>query len=334
MAGLLGYALAGGLAGYGNSLVEDAKAKREAAMEELRNSRLMEREDRDRSFRREEGEANRAQQREMAGSDVYGEGGRIARANPITGEIKEYTQGGNPATGWSGSRSQSEMTDTTVATRIGQLNRDFDTAVREMNFDDPLVLVQSGIDRLESEKMPAADTERWAKSALRRIGRQAKADGQIEDLDAFIRKGEITLGYREPDDDAGPATQRPEAATQSTIPDEPPPSAPARSSAPASDRTSSQRSEVLKDVDSRESLLASGRITQAEADRARGRQDERLSRLGQSGVDQGNDVLRLPAGMTEEQVIEMARQAIPAKGKDAVRARLRQMGINPAKAGL
>jgi hypothetical protein len=58
MAGLLGYALAGGLAGYGNSLVEEAKAKREAAMEELRNSRLMEREDRDRSFRTSEREAS------------------------------------------------------------------------------------------------------------------------------------------------------------------------------------------------------------------------------------------------------------------------------------
>jgi hypothetical protein len=46
MAGFLAYALAGAASGAGEGMIAEARAKREAAMEELRNSRLMEREDR------------------------------------------------------------------------------------------------------------------------------------------------------------------------------------------------------------------------------------------------------------------------------------------------
>lgn len=81
MAGLLGYALAGGLTGYGNSLVEDAKAKREAAMEELRNSRLMEREDRqfDRQTQRDDTQWERQQQRD----DTQFERGTATSGKPV-----------------------------------------------------------------------------------------------------------------------------------------------------------------------------------------------------------------------------------------------------------
>lgn len=48
--GLFAFALAGAAQGAGNSIVDQAKAKREAALEELRNSRLLDRENRDREF--------------------------------------------------------------------------------------------------------------------------------------------------------------------------------------------------------------------------------------------------------------------------------------------
>lgn len=55
----------GALQGVGEGLVEEAKARREAAIEALRNKNIMAREDADRSFRREEGEATRSFQAEQ-----------------------------------------------------------------------------------------------------------------------------------------------------------------------------------------------------------------------------------------------------------------------------
>jgi hypothetical protein len=104
MAGLLGYALAGGLAGYGNSLVEEAKAKREAAMEELRNSRLMEREDRDRSFRTSEREAsqgfsareNAANRAQQGISTSIGADGTMYRVDARGGQASQVMAGDQP----------------------------------------------------------------------------------------------------------------------------------------------------------------------------------------------------------------------------------------------
>lgn len=51
MAGLLGYALAGGMAGAGEGMVAQAKAKREAALEEVKNNRIVAREREEREAR-------------------------------------------------------------------------------------------------------------------------------------------------------------------------------------------------------------------------------------------------------------------------------------------
>jgi hypothetical protein len=59
MAGLLGYAAAGALSGYGKGIVDEAKARREEALRELEHSRLMQREQMDRDFRSSENEKSR-----------------------------------------------------------------------------------------------------------------------------------------------------------------------------------------------------------------------------------------------------------------------------------
>lgn len=58
MAGLLGYIAAGAAEGVGSSIVDQARAKREAAIEDLRHQRLIEREGADRSFRTSERQAS------------------------------------------------------------------------------------------------------------------------------------------------------------------------------------------------------------------------------------------------------------------------------------
>lgn len=60
MPGLFGYLAAGAAEGVGKSMVEQAKAKREAALEELRHRRLLERDEASRAFERGENEKNRA----------------------------------------------------------------------------------------------------------------------------------------------------------------------------------------------------------------------------------------------------------------------------------
>ena len=59
MTGLFAYALGGALQGFGGGLKEQAIAKREAALADLANQRLVQREEADRAFRREEGERSR-----------------------------------------------------------------------------------------------------------------------------------------------------------------------------------------------------------------------------------------------------------------------------------
>lgn len=54
MAGLFGYLAAGALTGVGNSIVEEARAKREEMIRELEHGRLLKREEADRDFRRSE----------------------------------------------------------------------------------------------------------------------------------------------------------------------------------------------------------------------------------------------------------------------------------------
>lgn len=69
MGGLFGFALAGMAEGVGKSIVDRAKAEREAALEEIRNGRLMQREDKDRAFRASEAEIQRKFQAEQADLD-------------------------------------------------------------------------------------------------------------------------------------------------------------------------------------------------------------------------------------------------------------------------
>ncbi|KQT54618.1 hypothetical protein ASG43_03260 [Aureimonas sp. Leaf454] len=59
MAGLLGFLAAGVAKGAGAGIVAEAKAKREAAIAELENSRLLSREATDREFRSKEGQLDR-----------------------------------------------------------------------------------------------------------------------------------------------------------------------------------------------------------------------------------------------------------------------------------
>lgn len=60
MVGLAGFLVAGAAESVGSNMVEQAKAKREAALEEIRNGRLLEREQADREFRKGEREAGQA----------------------------------------------------------------------------------------------------------------------------------------------------------------------------------------------------------------------------------------------------------------------------------
>jgi hypothetical protein len=69
MAGLFGYIAAGAAEGVGTSIVDEARAKREAAIEDLRHQRLMDREGADREFRtseRQAGQAFSAQQNQLS----------------------------------------------------------------------------------------------------------------------------------------------------------------------------------------------------------------------------------------------------------------------------
>jgi len=84
MVGLLGYALAGMAEGAGNSIVDQAKAKREAALEELRANRDM-------AFRRGEREASQVftsgeNDKTRAFSAEQGQLGRDASAPMVTTE--------------------------------------------------------------------------------------------------------------------------------------------------------------------------------------------------------------------------------------------------------
>ncbi len=60
MAGLLGFLAAGAVGGLGDGIVAEAKAKREAAIADLANTRLVQREDADRSFRSSEADKGRS----------------------------------------------------------------------------------------------------------------------------------------------------------------------------------------------------------------------------------------------------------------------------------
>lgn len=86
MAGLFGFMAAGALQGTGEQIVEQAKAKREAALEELRHGRLLERDRAEMEFRSSErkagqefqageNEKTRAFQTEIGGDLVTLEGG-------------------------------------------------------------------------------------------------------------------------------------------------------------------------------------------------------------------------------------------------------------------
>lgn len=86
MVGIGAYALAGAAEGMGVGMVNEARAKRQAAIEDLKHKRLVEREEADRSFRREENEKSRVvtrqgQRKEITGSDgnLYSVDGQEAK---------------------------------------------------------------------------------------------------------------------------------------------------------------------------------------------------------------------------------------------------------------
>ncbi|MEC5323316.1 hypothetical protein [Aurantimonas sp. A3-2-R12] len=77
MAGLLGFLAAGAAKGAGEGIVAEARAKREAAIADLENSRLLSREQADRDFRAGEGDKSRA---------ATAAEGRLNRSEIVTAE--------------------------------------------------------------------------------------------------------------------------------------------------------------------------------------------------------------------------------------------------------
>lgn len=82
--GLFGFMLAGAAEGAGTSIKEQGVAKREAALEELRNSRLMQREDKQRDFTASQAEIQRqfdAEQKDLDRASAMGIATEKAKAD-------------------------------------------------------------------------------------------------------------------------------------------------------------------------------------------------------------------------------------------------------------
>lgn len=91
MVGLFAYALGGALQGAGEGLVEEAKAKREAALESLRNQSILQREEADRSFRSAEAEKQRGFEAEQKQIEREFELSKVAnspKTRPLTDQEK------------------------------------------------------------------------------------------------------------------------------------------------------------------------------------------------------------------------------------------------------
>ncbi len=97
MVGMFSYIAGGALEGVGNSMVEQARAKREAALEDLRHNRLMEREGMERDYRTNERMASQAftadqnrQTREASGDLVtLGDGSSGVRSGSTVKPLKD-----------------------------------------------------------------------------------------------------------------------------------------------------------------------------------------------------------------------------------------------------
>ena len=91
MTGLFAYALGGALQGFGGGLKEQAIAKREAALADLANQRLAQREEADRAFRREErlGSQEFQSAENMRREMVAAEHSKATAPRPMTAEERK-----------------------------------------------------------------------------------------------------------------------------------------------------------------------------------------------------------------------------------------------------
>lgn len=92
MAGLLGFLAAGAAKGAGDGIVAEAKARREAAIKELENTRLVSRENTSRAFQASESQLDRASRSQESQADRTFRQGERVEGQEFTAEQNQLTR--------------------------------------------------------------------------------------------------------------------------------------------------------------------------------------------------------------------------------------------------
>lgn len=301
--GLLGFALAGAATGAGQGMIAEARAKREAAMEDLRNQRLMAREDRqfDRQTQLQDRQFDRQDARDERQWSRQQErdamsGGDLIRLEDGTTAVR---RGGTVAP-----LTDSEGNPVNVAQTGSDRAPPADVATAEWLINQGVASDPADAWRLvrQARENPASRASLVTQVYRSMAGNfmdQRSDEEQMEAAEQFVdrlmRQEERGAGR-----DAGSGN------------DDQQPQRPRQQQSPAPQREQHQ--------------------PQAQAG-PRNEQGARAGNIigGMAREAEGG----LPAGVTQEQAIQAAKEAIErGADKAAVRSRLRAMGIDPSQAGI
>lgn len=262
MAGLFSYLAAGAAESVGTNMVEQAKAKREAALEQMRF-------DREAAFRRGEAETSRA----------HDTSERLARQEFEAGEAEKTRAAGGDVV---------RLEDGSTGVRTG-------TTVRPLKTEDG----KPANIRSKTDENDPADV-RTAEWLLEK--------GVAKDYDDAWKK--VRSAKENANGRAKLVTD-----TYKTLKED-----------YSDTRSDAEKRQAAKDI-------VDDLLTEEEGDEAAPASPAPSSEAPEPGSEP--KPMKRPAGVTEEDIISQAKEAI-ASGKDkvAIRSRLRQWGIDPAKAGI
>jgi hypothetical protein len=204
MAGFLAYALAGAATGAGEGMIAEAKAKREEAMEELRNSRLMEREDRADTRQTARDERLFAQQTQRDQSNrsrtLVQTGDGAGLLDSTTGDISRLKRDGEDYSGpvsTVGTRDYGEMP---ASVQRGVIN-DMENIWEKNGMDERALKRAIGAGRRNGFSNDML--ENWAREVL-------EADG-YDDIDGALRRVGLLDGGDGEDEAPAPDASAPSA---------------------------------------------------------------------------------------------------------------------------
>lgn len=259
MAGLFGALVAGAAEGVGTSMVDQAKAKREAALEQMRF-------DRDAAFRRGENEADRSFRQSERIADQAFTAGENAKTREAAGDVVRLEDGS------SGVRS-----GTTVKPLTGADGKPVNIRSKSDENDPADVRTAEWL----LEKGVAKDYD----EAWKRV-KSAKDNPNA--------RGKLVLDtYKILKEDFGDR----------------------RTDAEKRDAAKQLVDELITEEDGEAPAAEPGAAPEGEQPKSK--------------------PIERPKGMTDDEIVSQAQEAVKAgKDKVAIRSRLRELGIDPAKAGI